>query len=395
MKWLFGYGSPTTMGVLRMVVGSLMFVNFTLLVTDFEAWFTERGFYPAWFADRWVAIQGGVWRLNLLQGVTDDRVTLAFFCVVWLSALLTALGLWSRISSAVLFVGTVTLHHRTPDILHSGDTLMRAMTFYVMLMPSGLACSLDRLIGLWKGRVSVELPRVSLWPQRLVQFQVAIIYFTTVYHKWFGTTWRDGTATYYPPHLEEFDRFPVPAFLGQPPMMQILTYGTLAVELALATLVFAKPLRKWVLLAGVLLHAGIEYQYNIPLFAWIMVATYLAFYEGDEVTEWAGRLGKRFARFKARLLAPAGAAWRPGPVASLEAMDALGLVEYTGGDGPNLTSEPPRNPAWVSWSRSLGAWPFFWALPFWGRILASATNPASTDLVEPDAVPTERRPAVR
>jgi hypothetical protein len=395
MKWLFGYGSPVTMGVLRMVVGTLMFVNLTLLATDLEAWFTERGFYPAWFADRWVAIQGGVWRLNLLQGVTDDRVTFAFFSLVWLSALFTTLGLWSRVSSVVLFVGTVTLHHRSPDILHSGDTLLRVMTFYVMVSPSGLACSLDRLIGLWRGKAPAEPPRVSLWPQRLVQFQVAIIYFTTVYHKWFGTTWRYGTATYYPPHLEEFDRFPVPAFLGQPPMLQILTYGTLAVEIALATLVFAKPFRKWVLLAGVLLHAGIEYQFNIPLFAWIMVATYLAFYEGEEVTEWARRLGGRFRRFKARILAPEGTAWRPGPVAALEAIDALGLVEYSRGSGLSVSSEPPSNPAWLSWSRSLGAWPFFWALPLWGRLLACATDRPASDLADSDAIPAERRTAVR
>lgn len=292
-RWLFGYGSPVSLGVLRALVGSLALANFLMLSVDFEAWFTERGFTPAWFAQRWA---GDTPRLNVLAGVTDERTTALVFGLGCLAALLTAVGLFSRVATAALFVVVASLHHRTPDILHSGDTLLRQLCFLLMLAPSGAAFSLDRLLARRRGAAPDQPQAVSLWPQRLVQIQVAVVYFTTVWHKWNGATWRDGTATWYVPRLEEFDRFPVPAFFNEMPMVAFTTYATLLIEFALCTAVFYRPLRKWVLLAGLALHASIDYQFNIPLFAQIMVCGYVCFYEGEEVAAWWDRFKARWHR---------------------------------------------------------------------------------------------------
>ena len=141
-SWLFGFGSPVTIGVFRMVFGTLALINLAMVAIDFEAWFTERGFVPVALLERW---SGGIWRLSLLQNVTNDNVTAAFYALTMLAALFTALGLFSRVSSVALLVGLVSLHHRCPDILHSGDTLMRAMAFYVALAPSGALPRSDRV----------------------------------------------------------------------------------------------------------------------------------------------------------------------------------------------------------------------------------------------------------
>jgi hypothetical protein len=264
---------------------------------DFRAWYTETGYIPTAMLERW---NGGMFRFNLLENVTNPDVAAVFYGLTLLAALFTALGLFTRISSIALLVGVTTLHHRAPDILHSGDTLVRAMLLYIAVAPSGAAVSLDRYFALKRGAAPAVPPDVSLWPQRMMQIQVAILYFTTVWHKSFGNWWLNGTATWYPPQLDEFDRFPVPAFFDQQPMLAITTYGTLIVELALATLVFAKPLRKWVLIGGLLLHAGIEWRMNIPMFAFIMTATYIVFYEGEETAAWAKRVASK-SRFVAGL----------------------------------------------------------------------------------------------
>lgn len=304
MKWLkeanealFGWGSPVAIGVFRILIGFLSFVNLILLLPVFNSFFTEPGLYPAWMAERWT--QGSP-RLNLLAGVTDPTVTTVLFALVGVASILTMLGLFTRVASIMLFVGVVTIHHRSPDVLHSGDTLLRQWLFILMLAPAGASLSLDRLIRVRKGLEGAVPPRVSLWPQRLIQIQLAIVYFTTVWHKWFGDTWRDGTASYYAFHLHEFDRFPVPAFVQQPWFVMAATYGTLIIELALATLVFAKPLRKWVLLSGIFLHAYIEYSMNIPMFEWVIVAGFVSHYSGEEVSAWAHKLADRFPGLRAR-----------------------------------------------------------------------------------------------
>ncbi len=387
---LFGFGSPVTLGLIRILTASLALVNFLLIALDFDAWFTERGFYPAWFAERWAE---GIPRLNLLSGVTDPGLTATLYVLLLVACLLTTLGLWTRVASVAMFVLMVSFHHRTPDVLHSGDTLLRAMAFIVMVAPSGAALSLDRVIGLWRGTAPAEPAPVSLWPQRLAQFQVAIVYFTTVWHKWYGPAWRDGTATWYVPQLHEFDRFPVPAFVDQTPFVQITTYGTLLVELALATLVFARPLRKWVLLAGVLLHAGIEYRFNIPLFGWIMVSTYVAFYSGEEVAAWWRRLAARAPGRKVVALSSKGLAWQPGPLRALQALDAFDKVEYRRGETPGMSAQTedgaPADLARATLARSPGAWALWLVPPLWARLLRDACGqPNEKPLVaDPDRAP--------
>lgn len=287
---VFGYGSPVAMGVFRAVVGFLAFCSVAISFYHQEAFFSERGLFPQWMAERW---SGGVPRFNLLAGVTSDGVVTVFFLIVLAAALLTSVGLFTRVASIVLLLGVVSLHHRSPDILHSGDTLLRMWLFIVAVAPSGRAFSLDRVIGLRRGTAPLEHELVSLWPQRLAQFQLAVVYFTTVWLKWFGSFWRDGTATWYPMHLGEFERFPLPSLVFDPTVVMLTTYGTLLVELALATLVFAKPLRKWVLLAGLGLHGYIEYSMNVPLFQWIIVAGFICHYSGEEVSAWARGLEAR------------------------------------------------------------------------------------------------------
>lgn len=261
-----------------------------MLAVDFRTWFTEDGLAPVAAAKIW---SGPVWRLNVLEGVTDPRLTLAVLALTTLAALLTCLGLWSRAATIVLAIGLITLHHRNPFILHSGDTLMRITAITLALAPSGAALSLDRWLANRRGKPAPE--PVSLWPQRLVQIQMALLYGTTVWHKLVGVHWVDGTAAWYPPQLTEFNRFPTPAFVDLPPFVQIATYSTLGIELALASLVFWRPARKWVLLAGVSLHAVIEYRFNIPLFAFLSVAQYIAHYDGEEVQSWLRRFRKEEA----------------------------------------------------------------------------------------------------
>lgn len=292
---MFGYGSPVTMGLFRLIFGAVTFTTLAMTMIDWQAWYTETGYIPTNILQRW---NGDMVRFDLLEHVTNPNVTLVFYLLTLLAALLTTVGLFTRVSSIALLIGVTSLHHRAPDILHSGDTLVRAMLLYIAVAPSGAAMSLDRYFALKRGDAPDEPREVSLWPQRMMQIQVAIVYFTTVWHKSFGAWWLNGTATWYPINLTEFDRFPVPEFLDKQPFIALTTYGTLATELALATLVFCKPLRKWVLICGLILHAGIEYRMNIPMFAFIMCSTYLVFYDGKEVARWADRLAGKSAFFK-------------------------------------------------------------------------------------------------
>lgn len=408
----FGHGSPVTMGVIRIFIGFWALTNFLMIAPDFNAWFTEKGYVPFDAAMRkfpnlsdrssvlWyeVALPFEVPRVSLVNyfGLgTSAPWMLAVYVLTVLAALTTMLGLWTRLSTILLAIGVVTIHHRNGFIVHGGDTVLRVMVLYLALAPCGLSCSLDRVIGLWKGRIQPGVPMVSLWAQRLIAYNIALVYFTTFWHKMRGNLWRDGTATWYPARLNEFDRFWVPPFLEQPPFIYVTTYGTLATELALGTLVFYKPLRKWVLLGGLMMHAYIEYSMNIPLFAFVICSCYVAFYSGEEVTAWFGRLGERFRRRQVRVWTPAGKSMSPGPAAAIQAMDPLNLVAYNNGTAEDWEAktldDQPISPVKASWARSLGAWTVGWIPGVWKRIMDRSLTDAPVPNGATTPVPTSKK----
>jgi hypothetical protein len=374
-------------------MSSLIFVNLVMIFVDFDAWFSERGFVPQKTGAMYlppVPVEGNFFsipfdfhfpipRINFFSGVSD-QVSLMMYIVLMAATLLCAFGLWTRLTSIIMALGLVSLHHRNGLILHGGDTVMRIAALYIALAPSGMACSLDRVIGLWRGRIQPGPVRVSVWVQRLVSYNTAIIYFTTFWQKYgYGSHWRDMTATWYPARLHEFDRFPVPPFLNEIPMVYVTTFGTLMVELALGTLVFYRPLRKYVLLAGIGMHAYIDYSMNIPLFSWLMVSLYINFYDGVEVDEWAKTLGLRFNKLRAKIFTPVGMRLKPAPSAALDAMDPLDLVAYIPGTSPAWQAESrdkPVNPFRASLFRSVGAWPIGLVPYLWRRLLNGALETA-------------------
>ncbi len=382
-RWWFGFGSPTSLGVYRILLATIVFLNLMMLTGDWGAWFGEDGFMPAWLGRNLLggSVATGLGfdlpRLSVAAGVTDPRLAVAFFAFTALMAVMTALGLVTRFSAFMLAICLVSLDHRNSSILHGGDTVMRVAVCYLAVSPCGRACSLDRLFRLRRGEETGP-EEVPLYGQRLVAFNVALIYFTTIWAKLFGEKWRNGTATWYPARLAEFYRFPVPKFANDLPMVYVTTYGTMAVEFSLATLVFFRPLRKYVLLAGVLLHAFIEYSMNIPLFSFLMISAYVCFFEGEEVADYCRRLGERlWPLMGLEVYLPPGVRLKPTGERFLKAVDPFGLVRYLPNAHPRerdlgwdakkdngKRSNPFRGVAY----RAPGAWIFLVVPTLWKRI---------------------------
>lgn len=389
-RWFFGYGSPTSLGLFRIGMGTLVFLNLIMLTGDWGAWFSENGFVPAWIGRNWLGPvqatgigQFELTRLSLLGGVTDPRIAIAFFTLTTLCAFTTALGLFTRVSTFILALGFVSLNHRNPIILHGGDTVMRIATLYLAVSPCGRACSLDRLFRLRRGEETGPV-EMSLWPQRLVQFNTALIYFTTVWAKWFGPKWVNGTATWYPARLAEFYRFPVPGFMNDLPMVYLTTYGTIVVEFSLATLVFFRPLRKYVLFGGVMLHGFIEYSMNIPFFSYLMVTCYVCHYEGEEIGTYFRRLGDRLRSLMGlEVYLPPNRRLTDTGERFLHAVDPFGFIRYLPNAHPRdrdlgwdakkdngKRSNPFRGVAY----RSPGAWLFLLIPGLWRRMMLRSTE---------------------
>jgi hypothetical protein len=99
-----------------------------------------------------------------------------------------------------------------------------------------------------------------------------------VWTKLQGDTWNDGTAVSYVLRLEELARFSAPSWIaGSPVISNLLTFGTLAIEFALAFLIWNRNARRWVLPLGVAFHLLIDVVVTVGFFSFVLFVGYLAF----------------------------------------------------------------------------------------------------------------------
>lgn len=266
--------AATTLGAYRICYGAMLLMYTTLISSDLLIWYGTRGVLPLW---RSLQTPGGR-GLNVFHWLphTDLTVQILFGLFV-VAAFCVTIGLGTRLASIVAYVCLVSFHHRDSLLLHSGDFFLRIVAFWMMFASAGRSFSVDRLIRLARGKEAPEPPLVSPWPMRMIQLQVCFLYADAFLWKIRGDLWMNGLAIYYSSRLVEFYRFPTPYVFEHLWTIKLMTWGTLVIEFALGFLLWIKDLRYWILLGGVLLHAGIDWTMNIPLFAPILITAYVTF----------------------------------------------------------------------------------------------------------------------
>jgi uncharacterized membrane protein YphA (DoxX/SURF4 family) len=295
-RFWFRDAETSTLALLRIAFGVVVFAWTISLAPGLYSFFADDGILPGY-------PDGGTGAWGLLQIDSSAAAVTVLYLLLLVASLCLLVGFKTRLAAVIVFVCLVSFARRDPWVLNSGDLLVVVLSFYLMLAPSGEALSVDRWLGarsrFW------EFPRRSLWPLRLVQVQVSLLYFFAVWAKLRGDTWNDGTAVSYAFRLEDLERFPVPGFVTDSVVLSnFLTYGTLGVELALAILVWNGKLRPWVLLLGVALHLGIDYAVRVGFFSYAALVAYIAFIPPETVSAWVYQLRDRAARSPFAWLVP-------------------------------------------------------------------------------------------
>ena len=285
-RFFFEPATTSTLALVRIAFGLLTFAWGLALAPDLFTFFSDDGLLPPEVLDQ---------EWNLLAWFQGDTALVAVYGALLLSALCVALGLFSRLAALVLFVTLLSFERRNPLIYNSGDFVIQHLAFFLALAPSGAALSLDRWrrtrAGFW------EFPPRAQWAIRLMQIQLSVIYLTSVWAKVRGETWNDGTAVSYALRLEDLERFPLPHFVVDTPLIaNVLTYGALAIELGVAILIWNRRARPYAVVAGVALHLGIDYALEVGFFSYAMLILYLAFLPPETARAWVLAVRRRVRR---------------------------------------------------------------------------------------------------
>ncbi|WP_306322651.1 MULTISPECIES: HTTM domain-containing protein [unclassified Streptomyces] len=300
------------------------------------------------------------------------------YVVAVLSSVLLMLGWRTRTMSVLFMVGVLSLQNRSVFMGDGGDNVIHLMSIYLIFTRCGQVWSLDARrarrgaedrfgIVLWwaMGLVLAAITFMgqvgggwllffwALWAGHgvwwavnrrdphgdsrllcdvianlmhnagllVVMVEACLIYATAGWYKIQGSRWQDGTAVYYPLHLDYFSPWPALGDLLSTfgPMVLLVTYGTVAVQVAFPFTVFNRRLKNVLLVFMMLEHAVIAVVLGLPFFSLAMIAADAVFLP----TSFLRRVGGWAARARGRVL-PSTKAAKGGAVPGARPAEASG-----------------------------------------------------------------------
>ncbi|WP_374104263.1 HTTM domain-containing protein [Streptomyces sp. ISL-43] len=287
-----------------------------------------------------------------------------------LSSALLLLGWRTRATSVLFMVGVLSLQNRSVFMGDGGDNVIHLMAIYLVLTRCARVWSLDARRARRLGTASAGSAGPALWgvlgavfaygsvtggfstgwmvafaalwvlaalwwmvdryePEGegravldvlanlvhnagmlVIMTEVCLIYATAGWYKIQGSRWQDGTALYYPLGLDYFAPWPgLSALLaGSGTLVMLLSYGTVAVQVAFPFTVFNRRIKNVLLGLMMLEHVGIAVLLGLPFFSLAMIAADAVFLP----TAFLLWLGARAAALRRRGRGPAPDQ-EPGP----------------------------------------------------------------------------------
>ncbi|WSS24424.1 HTTM domain-containing protein [Streptomyces sp. NBC_01190] len=123
----------------------------------------------------------------------------------------------------------------------------------------------------------------------VIAAEVCLIYSTAGWYKIQGSRWQDGTALYYPLHLDDFTPWPALSHLlaGSDIMVMLITYGTVIVQVGFPFTLFNRRVKNVLLCVMIVEHASIAILLGLPFFSLAMIAADAVFLPTGFLL-WAG-----------------------------------------------------------------------------------------------------------
>lgn len=254
-----------------------------------------------------------------------------------LASLALLLGWRTRAASVLFMIGVLSVTNRNSFIGDGGDNIFHLMAIYLVATRCGQVWSLDArrkrhggqdrdvvgivlwsvlalaftgaLLGEHLGRgwslvFATLLVAHALWwfvrryapgePRQVCDIvanlthngavlviiaQMCVLYASAGWYKIQGTRWQDGTAAYYPMHVDAFRPWPFLSDVVSSQALPILlmTYGTVIVQIAFPFTLFNRHVKNVMLALLIAEHAGIAVLLGLPFFSLAVIAADLIF----------------------------------------------------------------------------------------------------------------------
>ncbi|MBA4016225.1 MAG: HTTM domain-containing protein [Pirellula sp.] len=295
-RFWFTPSDVATLALVRIGAGAMLFYTHFVWGLGFRDFLSPEGLLPRTTFDAYYGANAGYAFTHLWMFRSPAALWTAHLAALAVFAMFAA-GLFTRVTSILTCLLTLSYIHRLPLVLFGTDQLNAMLALYLALAPCGQAYSLDR----WRAarkreRYGAGGPLPDAPPSttaniaaRLIQLHMCAIYFFAGIGKLQGDSWWAGYALWGAAANMEYRTVDLTWLAHVPVLMALLTQLTAYWELFFCVLIWPRLLRPLMLFVALALHLSIGICMGLMTFGLIMPIAVYAFVP----PEWTRRLVER------------------------------------------------------------------------------------------------------
>ncbi len=236
-------------------------------------------------------------QLSIFRWWSGDVAVGVVVGLALLGGLALIIGVAVRLAAPVAFVTVTSLMASSPLMLNGGDDVLRLLLLFVALY--ALISPATGLNTPLSGLGVAPPPLGPPWGLAVIRLQIVAMYVVTVMDKMEGSTWLGGTATVRALYLQSMRRFWIPEFIVTSSLAHnLMTWGTLVVEVSLPILLVNRKTRRWGIVLGIGFHAMLGYAMRLGLFPAAVGVAYVAFLSAEDASAVITWMRRQLGRVK-------------------------------------------------------------------------------------------------
>jgi hypothetical protein len=290
-RFWFEPSDPHTLALIRILGGGMIFYTHLVWSIDLLAFLGPESWIPSEVSMRLQEGQGAMFTWSHLWYIESPALLWTQHIVALIVFAMLTLGLFSRVTSVLACLLTISYCHRLEGALFGLDQVNAMLAIYLMIGPCGAVYSLDRWLAKRRAGQGGDPPPATVSCNvtiRLIQVHMCIIYLFGGISKMRGDMWWDGTAVWYAISNLEYQSWDMTWMVRYPWLIATLSHITVFWEAYYCVLVWPRRTRPLALFVAVCVHGGIAMFLGMITFGLAMIFGNLAFVSPQAVDRVVG-----------------------------------------------------------------------------------------------------------
>lgn len=284
---------PTTpLEITRIGVGLALVLHYGMASPYLFTFWGDDGWLPRELLARTAL---NPWKQSALFYFTAPWQWAAFHTLFLLCAAALMLGWRTSWVKWFVLIAHISYDYRNPEMTYGVHAMLACLLLILCFAPIGRAISLDRVREVRRAKhkdLAAHPPAcTSRWGfacTRLMQIQMAVIFFFSATDKLKGNDWLRGDAIWNVFVIDDYSNgMLLDLFASQYWMVNVATYATILIEIAYPFMIWQRASRPYLLAAAIFLHLQFAFLMNLYCFSFVMIMGHVSFMR----PEWLQRLG--------------------------------------------------------------------------------------------------------